>query len=84
MSTPQFGTSVVLGASVHTDMLIYKVCHYEFGYNETVCEDLNNEVYEDVETEGGGDAANICNCSAASSPRTFYYYSTNCAQFSAR
>ncbi len=44
---------MVMGSAVNTDMLIYKVCRYEYGYNETVCDNLEtNEAYEDAESRG--------------------------------
>ncbi len=34
-------------------MLIYKVCRYELGYNDTVCDNLETEEeFEDAENEG--------------------------------
>ncbi len=49
----QFGASIVLGSSVNTNMLIYKVCRYELGYNDTVCDNLETEEeFEDAENEG--------------------------------
>ena len=48
----QFGNAIVQGSAVNTDMLMWKVCRYEFAYNETVCEDLDQDEYEDQEDEG--------------------------------
>ena len=42
--------ALVFGSNVNTNLLIEKVCRYELGYNETVCENLSD--YEDEETEG--------------------------------
>ncbi len=53
MSILKFGMSIVSGSEVNTDMLIWKVCKDEMGYNDTVCEDLStDEQWEDAEAEG--------------------------------
>ena len=37
---------------MNTDLLIEKVCRYELDYNETVCDNLTEDEYEDIDTEG--------------------------------
>ena len=48
----QFGRMLVAGSSVDVNLLMAKVCRGELGYNETVCDNLNLEEYDDFETEG--------------------------------
>jgi len=33
-------------------MLIEKICKYEKGFNETICDNLSEEKWDDYETEG--------------------------------
>lgn len=47
----QFGGYVVSGADWETQLKLWNVCHVEFGYNETVCENLDDPAYEDIEVE---------------------------------
>ena len=43
---------IVKGSSVDTNLLIAKICSDDLGYNETVCDNLNNDVYDKYESEG--------------------------------
>lgn len=50
-SLPQFGHQLVYGAGVGVDLLILKVCRFELGYNETVCANLKDERFKDLEAQ---------------------------------
>ena len=43
-----FGWSILNSSKVHTNLLMWKICHLEFGYNETICTDLVNENHTEV------------------------------------
>ena len=43
-----FGWSILNSSKVHTNLLMWKICHLEFGHNETICTDLTNESYKNV------------------------------------
>ena len=38
-----FGWSILNSSKVHTNLLIWKICHLEFGHNETICGNLSSE-----------------------------------------
>ena len=42
---------LVSGAELQTNLIIWKVCHFEFGYNETICENLDQAENEDIQSE---------------------------------
>ena len=48
-----FGWSILNSAKVEKNLLIWKICHLELGYNETICNDLssqsNTEIMEEVQ-----------------------------------
>lgn len=39
------------GAEVKTQLMLWKICRFEFGYNDTVCEDLDSEANDDLQSE---------------------------------
>ena len=43
-----FGWSILNSSKVHTNLLMWKICHLEFGYNDTICTDLTNESHVEV------------------------------------
>lgn len=47
----QIGGYIVNGADWLTQLKLYNVCHREFGYNDTVCLNLDEEIYEDIEVD---------------------------------
>ncbi len=46
-----FAWSILAGAQLQTNLLMWKVCHLEKGYNETICDNLTLDEYEDIQTE---------------------------------
>ena len=48
-----FGWSILNSAKVEKNLLIWKICHLELEYNETICNDLTNqsntEIMEEVQ-----------------------------------
>ena len=46
-----FGWSILNSSKVHTNLLIWKICHLELGYNETICDDLSSENNTDIMTD---------------------------------
>ncbi len=47
---------------MQTDLLMWKVCNVELGYNETVCDNLEHEEYEDFEDEGRARQSVMIDC----------------------
>ncbi len=45
------GISVIFGAQIDTDLLIWKLCHIELEYSEDVCANLSLDVNEDAEND---------------------------------
>ena len=45
------GSSILYGAQIETDLLIWKLCHIELGNSEEVCANLSLEVNEEVEND---------------------------------
>ena len=45
-----FGWYLVVGSSVDQNLLLWKACNIELGYNETICDNLGD--YETEENEG--------------------------------
>ena len=43
--------SIVAGTELATNMLIWKVCRYELGFNETICENLDLEENDNFQTD---------------------------------
>ena len=37
-----FGWSILNSSKVHTNLLIWNICHLELDYNETICDDLSS------------------------------------------
>ena len=46
-----FSTYVVTGVELLTNMMLWKVCRYELGYNETICENLDLDENEDYQID---------------------------------
>ena len=46
------GQFIVDGAQLNTNLLIEKVCRYEFHFNETVCSHLDAEENDAIESTG--------------------------------
>jgi PCFT/HCP family folate transporter-like MFS transporter 1/3 len=44
-----FGISIVMGAQISTNLLIWKICHLELNYPEEICGNLTDDAYKDVE-----------------------------------
>ena len=42
---------IVFGSAQEINVIIWKVCRYELEYNETICENLDKEEYDDIQTE---------------------------------
>lgn len=47
----KFGHMLVYGAGVGVDLLILKICRYEIGFNETVCDNLKEPRFNEFEAE---------------------------------
>ena len=47
----QFGRYILEGAQIQTDLLMWKICHLELNYNETICGNLTLDEYDSVNTE---------------------------------
>ena len=45
------GMFILNGAQVPTNILVYKVCHYEMNFTESICENLGDEANKDIEQE---------------------------------
>jgi hypothetical protein len=45
-----FGWAVQNGAQLGTNLLMWKVCHHEMGYEETISNNLTLPEYEDTQT----------------------------------
>ena len=45
------GTFFVSGPEISTNLLLWKICHIKFGYNETVCDNLSADENNDIENE---------------------------------
>ena len=43
--------SLVRGAELQANLLIWKICRQEIGFNETVCEHLNEDGYDDFQIQ---------------------------------
>eukprot|EP00093_Oithona_nana_P014962 14962.XXX_212304_212664_1 [CDS] Oithona nana genome sequencing. len=43
-----FGWSILNSSKVHTNLLIWKICHLEFEHNETICDDLSSENHTNI------------------------------------
>jgi hypothetical protein len=44
------GWAVQSGAQLGTNLLMWKVCHLEMGYNKTICDNLTLAENEEVQT----------------------------------
>ena len=47
----KFGDKIADGAQQVNNLQIQKICQYEFGYNETICGDLGNDAYDDIQND---------------------------------
>ena len=47
----QFGRYALEGAQIQTDLLIWKICHLELQYNETICDNLTLDEYDSIQNE---------------------------------
>ena len=43
--------SVLSGAQVQTNLLMWKICHLEKNYSESICSNLTLDEYDDINTE---------------------------------
>ena len=46
------GQMLIDGAQLNTNLLIEKVCKHEFHHNGTICDNLDLDEYDDIETTG--------------------------------
>ena len=46
----QFGRYVLEGAQIQTDLLMWKICHLEKNYSESICSNLTLDEYDDINT----------------------------------
>ncbi len=46
-----FAWAIEFGARLQTNLLMWKVCHIEHGFNETVCDNLSNDQYESFQNQ---------------------------------
>ena len=47
----QFGRFGLEGVQIQTDLLIWKICHLELNYSESVCSNLTLDQYDDINNE---------------------------------
>ena len=47
----QFGRFGLEGVQIQTDLLIWKICHLELNYIESVCSNLTLDQYDDINNE---------------------------------
>ena len=47
----QFGRFGLEGVQIQTDLLIWKICHLELKYDESVCSNLTLDQYDDINNE---------------------------------
>ncbi len=45
------GLSILLGAQILTDLMIWKICNIELEYSEDICANLSLEINEDAEND---------------------------------
>lgn len=45
------GNYILLGSQVPTDILIFKICHYEMKIKEEICNNLGNETFKAIEEQ---------------------------------
>jgi len=43
------GTHILLGAQIPTNILMYKICRFEEGFDDEVCNNLGDPANEDVQ-----------------------------------
>ena len=55
----QFGRYALEGAQIQTDLLMWKICHLEKNYSESICSNLTLDEYDDINTEVQTRANNI-------------------------
>ena len=46
----QFGRYALEGAQIQTDLLMWKICHLEKNYSESICSNLTLDEYDDINT----------------------------------
>ena len=49
LALKMLGVYILYGTQVETNLLIWKLCHFELGYSEKVCQNLSLETNEQVE-----------------------------------
>ena len=47
----QFGRYALEGAQIQTDLLMWKICHFELKYDETICGNLTLDEYDSINNE---------------------------------
>ena len=47
----QFGRYALEGAQIQTDLLMWKICHLEKNYSESICSNMTLDEYDDINTE---------------------------------
>ena len=39
----KFGSILIVGAQIQTDLLLWKICHLQLGYSELICQNLTSD-----------------------------------------
>jgi len=47
-----FGFFILYGSQVPVNILIFKICRYEMGHSQDVCDNLGDEANADIQTKG--------------------------------
>ena len=55
----QFGFAILNGAQIQTDLLLWKICHLELKYPETICSNLTLDIYDSINDEVQAEANNF-------------------------